>query len=140
MVAYGSLTLSKSERNYCVTRRELLALVYFMHHFRSYLLDCPFLVRIDHAPLRSSTLRNQKDKSPDGLSYFKNLISESSTGEENSTTMLMPLPCSQCGLDHPSPETSVCVAAQVTPQSGPQNSPVHWNPEETANPPTSPGS
>ena len=38
VIAYGSRTLSKPERQYCVTRRELLAVVAFTDHFRPYLL------------------------------------------------------------------------------------------------------
>ena len=47
VIAYGSCILTKLEKNYSVTCRELLALVY--KHFRSYLLGKPFLVRTDHA-------------------------------------------------------------------------------------------
>ena len=49
VISYGSRTLTKSERNYCVTWKELLALVYFLRHFRPYLLGHQFLVRTDHA-------------------------------------------------------------------------------------------
>jgi len=38
VIAYASQTLSKSERNYCTTMRELLAVVSFVRHFRHYLL------------------------------------------------------------------------------------------------------
>ena len=37
VVAYGSRTLTKTERKYCVTRKELLAVVHFVKHFRHFL-------------------------------------------------------------------------------------------------------
>ena len=52
VIAYGSRALTKSERNYCVTRRELLTLVYFMQYFKCYSLGKPFTVRTDHAALK----------------------------------------------------------------------------------------
>ena len=51
VVAYGSKVLSASQRRYCTTRRELLAVVTFVNHFRHYLLGRPFLVRTDHHSL-----------------------------------------------------------------------------------------
>ena len=51
VVAYASRVLSKQERNYCVTRRELLAVVAFLQHFRQYLLGTPFTIRTDHSAL-----------------------------------------------------------------------------------------
>ena len=51
VVAYESRTYSKAERNYCTTRKELLAVVYFMKQFKQYLLGREFLVRTDHAAL-----------------------------------------------------------------------------------------
>lgn len=44
VLAYGSRKLSKTEQNYCTTRRELLAVVEFTSHFQKYLLGCPFTV------------------------------------------------------------------------------------------------
>ena len=52
VIAYGSRSLTKAKRNYCATRRELLALVYFMCHFCAYLIGQPFVVRTDHAALQ----------------------------------------------------------------------------------------
>jgi hypothetical protein len=52
VIAYGSRTMSKSERNYCVTRQELLAIVWFTEHFKHYLMGQKFLLRTDHGSLR----------------------------------------------------------------------------------------
>ena len=51
VIAYGSRLLSKTERKYCVTRRELLAVVTFVKHFRPYLLGRRFTLRTDHGSL-----------------------------------------------------------------------------------------
>lgn len=34
VVAYGSTLLSNAEKNYCVTRKELLAVVYFIRYYK----------------------------------------------------------------------------------------------------------
>ena len=51
VIAYGSRVLSKPERRYCITRRELLAVVVFTAHFRLYLLGHHFVLRTDHSSL-----------------------------------------------------------------------------------------
>jgi len=62
VVAYFSAKFSKPERNYCVTRKELLAVVRSMEHFHPYLYGAKFTVRTDHAALQwLKTL-----KSPEG--------------------------------------------------------------------------
>ena len=52
VIAYASRTLSKSERMYCVTKKELLAVVYFVKQFRHYLYGRKFTIRTDHGSLR----------------------------------------------------------------------------------------
>ena len=52
VIAYFSRVLSKTERNYCVTRRELLAVVDSIKSFHQYLYGRKFLVRSDHVSLR----------------------------------------------------------------------------------------
>lgn len=52
VVAYASKKLSHQEMNYCVTRRELLAVVHFLKYFRHYVLGRQFVVRTDHAALQ----------------------------------------------------------------------------------------
>ena len=51
VVAYASRVLSKQERNYCVIRRELLAVASFLQHFKQYLLGKPFTICTDHSTL-----------------------------------------------------------------------------------------
>ncbi|CAK1599253.1 unnamed protein product [Parnassius mnemosyne] len=52
VIAYCSKSLSKPERNYCVTRRELLGVVKSLQHFSKYLLGRKFHLRTDHAALK----------------------------------------------------------------------------------------
>ena len=52
VVAYYSKSLTKPERNYCVTRRELLAVVQAVRHFRVYLGGRHFELRTDHSSLQ----------------------------------------------------------------------------------------
>ncbi|XP_055997862.1 uncharacterized protein LOC130047262 [Ostrea edulis] len=52
VTCYASRCLSKTERKYCVTRKELLAIVHFVKYFRHYLYGKPFLIRTDHSSLR----------------------------------------------------------------------------------------
>ena len=51
VIAYGSKVLSKAEKNYCVTRRELLSVVHFSIQFKHYLLGRKFQLRTDHGAL-----------------------------------------------------------------------------------------
>jgi hypothetical protein len=44
--------LTKAERRYCVTRKELLAVVNFVKYYKHYLYGIEFVVRTDHASLR----------------------------------------------------------------------------------------
>jgi len=50
--SYFSRVLNRAERNYCVTRRELLSIVESIKAFHHYLYGRKFLVRTDHASLK----------------------------------------------------------------------------------------
>ncbi|GBO03463.1 hypothetical protein AVEN_235821-1 [Araneus ventricosus] len=52
VIAYFSRSLGKPERNYCVTRKELLAIVKSIEHFHHYLYGQKIFLRTDHAYLR----------------------------------------------------------------------------------------
>ncbi|KAJ8037468.1 hypothetical protein HOLleu_18285 [Holothuria leucospilota] len=51
-VSYYSRTLSKAEEKYCVTRKELLAVVSAVKRFHHYVYGRHFLLRTDHGALR----------------------------------------------------------------------------------------
>jgi len=51
VIAYASKCLSKSQRKYAATQRELLAIYLFVDLFRHYLLPKHFKIRTDHKPL-----------------------------------------------------------------------------------------
>ena len=50
-MAFASRLCSAAERNYNVTRRELLAVMFALKTFRQYLLGVKFTIRTDHAAL-----------------------------------------------------------------------------------------
>ncbi|MCG8109820.1 MAG: RNase H-like domain-containing protein, partial [Candidatus Thiodiazotropha taylori] len=50
-ICFASHVLLKQHRNYCTTRKELLAVVKFCRQFRHYLLGRPFIIRTDHNSL-----------------------------------------------------------------------------------------
>lgn len=52
VIAYGSKKLDPHQQRYSVTRRELLAVITFMHQYRHYLLGKRFLLRTDHGSLK----------------------------------------------------------------------------------------
>ena len=101
VVAYGSRTLSKSERRYCVTRKEMLALVYFVKYFRLYVYGKQFTVRTDHGSLR--WLMNFKN--PEGqvarwlefLSLFNMKIEHRPGRSHQNADGVSRIPCRQCG-------------------------------------------
>ena len=51
VICYRSYVLTPAQRRYCVTKRELLAVVRFTRQYRHYLLGRKFLLRTDHNSL-----------------------------------------------------------------------------------------
>ena len=113
VIAYASRALSKPERNYCVTRRELLAVVYFTHHFREYLLGRHFTLRTDHHSL--SWMRNFKEPVGQLARWLEQLEEYTFTTihrpgkRHGNADALSRLPCRQCGQQEPSPEPHASV-------------------------------
>jgi len=51
-IAFFSRVMSQTQQNYCSTRRELLAVIASLQHFRHYLLNVPVILRTDHHSLK----------------------------------------------------------------------------------------
>lgn len=73
VVAYFSKAHSPPEKNYCVTRKELLAVIKAVKHFRPYLYGRKFQLRTDHASLIWLTKLKQPS---DQVARWLELLSE----------------------------------------------------------------
>ena len=101
VIAYASRTLSKPKRRYCVTRRELLAVATFIHHFRQYLLGRNFCS--GQIMVLLTWLSNFKE--PEGqlarwleqLQEYNFLISHRPGKKHQNADSLSRHPCTQCG-------------------------------------------
>lgn len=118
VIAYYSKSLSKSERNYCVTRRELLAIIESVKHFHHYLYGKKFLIRTDHGALRWVL----KFKNPEGqvarwlqiLSTYVFDIQHRPGSQHGNADGLSRRPCTEC---------THCERQEVSYEHG--NTPVH---------------
>lgn len=102
VISYGSRLLTKRERNYCTTRKELLAVVYFVRYFRHYLLGKPFLLRTDHGSLRwlfsFKEPEGQVARWIESLAPYEFKIEHRPGTKHLNADALSRKPCAQCGL------------------------------------------
>ena len=100
VIAYYSKTLTSSERNYCVTQRELLAVVKAVKHFRPYLYGQEFLLRTDHASLRWLCRRrkpsNQVARWLEILTEFRYVLEHRSGIHDGNADELSRQTCEDC--------------------------------------------
>jgi hypothetical protein len=61
-IAYASKTLTRAQLNHAITEKELLAIVFAIDKFRSYLVEAKVIVYTDHTPLKY--LLTKKDAKP----------------------------------------------------------------------------
>ena len=61
-ISYASKTLAESQLNYATTEKELLAIVFAIEKFRSYLVGAKVIIYKDHAALKN--LLTKKDAKP----------------------------------------------------------------------------
>ena len=118
VIAYASRVLTKPERQYCTTRREMLALVWAVQHFKPYLWGRPFVVHTDHSALQ--WLQNFKD--PQGqvarwleiLSEYDFKVQHRPGVKHGNADPLSRLLCKQCGLSELSVIGDVSLVNLVT--------------------------
>lgn len=118
VIAYASRVLTKPERRYCVTRRELLAVVSFVQHFRPYLLGKHFLLRTDHGSL--TWLSNFKE--PEGqlarwlerLQEYDFTIAHRPGKKHQNADSLSRRPCAQCGRESHFDNTVIAAEHRTT--------------------------
>ena len=118
VIAYGSRTLNRAQRNYCTTKRELLAVFTFIKHFRHYLWGRNFILRTDHASLR--WLKNFQDV--EGMlarwltvldMYSFEIVHRAGAKHVNADS-LSRIPCRQCKReDCPTSDTSKVAAVHT---------------------------
>ena len=103
VLAYASKTLSKAEQLYCVTRKELLAVVFFVKHYRCYLVGRNFRIRTDHASLqylhKSVNLLGQSARWLQFLEEFTYKIEHRKGTSHINADSLTRMKCKQCGID-----------------------------------------
>jgi len=117
LIAYASRSLSKQEINYYVTRKELLAVVYYALPFRQYLLGCKFLIRTDHSALQ--WLRSTPE--PIGqlarwceiLEEFDFQIVHRPGRNHGNADALSRRPCQQCGQETKTSEAACVLLSTV---------------------------
>ena len=122
VIAYASRTLSKAERKYCVTRKELLAMVTFIRHFRPYLLGRRFTLRTDHSALKwLQTLKDPEGQLARWLEqlqeYEFEIIHRAGKRHLNADAMSRRPPCSQCNRDDCVQNNTECSMREIQQQS-----------------------
>ena len=138
VVAYGSRTLSKSEQNYCATKKELLAVVEFLEHFRPYLLGRPITICTDHGALKWLQIFKQ----PEGqMDCWLQKLQECSfnivhcPGKQHSNAdALSRIPCRQCGRSPHQVNQPIISAIQMSDLSLSVCGPVELRASQLADP------
>ena len=101
IVSYGSRLYSKAEEHYCTTRKELLAIVYFVKYFKQYLLGRRFRIRTDHAALqwlmKTPEPIGQQSRWVEQLAAFDFVVIHRPGTRHQNADSISRIPCHQCG-------------------------------------------
>ena len=100
VVAYCSRALNKAEKNYCITRQELLAVVEAVKHFHHYIYGVPTIVRTDHGALtwlmNFKNIEGQMARWMETLGAYDLKITHRAGRKHMNADGLSRLPCNNC--------------------------------------------
>jgi hypothetical protein len=127
VIAYAGRRLNRAEMIKCVTRKELLAVIYFTRYFRHFLVGKPFQLRTDHSAL--TWLNNIRDPIGQNAWWLEQLgeftfeFQHTSGQRQGNADALLRRPCplrSPCSACRPKMEgiASQCRAVKHSPITG----------------------
>lgn len=94
------MALTKPERNNCVTRRELLGMIYGVREFRAYLAGTRFTIWMDHSALRwlleAKEHKGQMARQIQELGMYEFQVEYRPGKKHRNADGLLRLPCKQC--------------------------------------------
>jgi len=98
-VAFFSRVMNSAQRNYCPTRRELLAVIAGLQHFRHYLVGTTVILRTDHYSLKwLRTFKRSEGIWLDGPRHWPNSTILWNTGQAG--CILMQMGCQSPSVSH----------------------------------------
>ena len=105
MIAYASRCLSRAERNYNTTRRELLAVIFGLKQFSTFLLERQFLLRVDHSALsflkKTPEIMGQAARWLEFIEEYTFTIQHRSGASHGNCDALSRRPCGDDGKEDP---------------------------------------
>jgi len=104
VIAYASKAFTGAEKRYCITRKELAAMIFGIKNYRKYLLGRKFFIRTDHAALSylmtAKDLIGQQARWVDLLSEFDFTIQHRpGVSPTNADAFSRKIPCELGGID-----------------------------------------
>ena len=110
VICYASNQLSKTQKKYCVTRKELLAAYTYIIQFKHYLMGSKFLLRTDHKALQ--WLLNWKRPNTSQFCLWKSelevfdfdVLHRKGLNHANADALSRYVQCEQCEINHPDPK------------------------------------
>ena len=102
VIAYASRCLSGSERKYCTTRKEILAVKFCLEYFHHYLYGRHFHLRTDHAAIRwmleKPVVQGKYGRWLTVLSTYDFSIEHRPGNRHSNADGLSRIPCHQCAV------------------------------------------